>query len=98
MMGITFANTTTELGSQGGGFYQWSTYFFGTNGYLYSSPALTTSTERLLSCSVDSGKRLLATLDTSNSTVRVYQLTDISTPVLLASANNTSGTLASNPN
>ena len=44
------------------------------------------------------GIPLLATESTVDATVRVYDMTDPATPVLIGSRNNTSGTLTANAN
>ena len=52
--------------------------------------------ERLLSYAVVNGEPLLAVESTGDATVRIYDVTDPATPVLLGSGNATSGTLSVN--
>jgi hypothetical protein len=60
--------------------------------------ALTSGGESHMDYANIGGAPILAVLDQNNSTLRVYNLTNPNNPVLLASANATSGTLASNGN
>ena len=98
-LGITFIDADTILGTQGGtGIPARLTDFAGTAGTLLGSPLLTAASERPMDYAVIGGLPLLATIDTAASTVRVYDMTDPLAPALLATANNTSGTLTANAN
>jgi len=96
-LGITFTDAAHVLGSQGSSLMRY-TEFSGTTGSLLGSPATTSASERLMDYTVLYGIPMLATIDTASSLVRVYDLTDPLSPVLLLSGNNTSGTLTGNAN
>ena len=99
-LGITFVDRAGVIGLQGGAAGAHYNYaaFSGTNGTLLATPTLTTLAEHVVAYAMVAGKPLLATLTTSNSTVRIYDVTDPTHPVLAATANNTSGALAVNSN
>jgi len=94
-LGLTFAEASHVLGSQGSTLYR-STSYTAATGTLLDSPSLTTSAERLLSYAVVNGEPLLAVESTGDATVRIYDVTDPAAPVLLGSGNATSGTLSVN--
>ncbi len=95
-LGLAFTAPDQVIGSQGHNVYR-HTSFSGTSGTLITSPALVPG-ERLLAYTVLNGSGLLATLNTTDAAVNIYDADDLSMPVLLGSANNTSGTLATNSN
>jgi hypothetical protein len=100
-LGITFTDASHILGTQGGGVGTTLRYseFAGTAGSLLGSPVLAESNaERLLGYTVLNGVPLLAAQSTGDSAMRIYDLTDPLNPVLLLTANNTSGTLTANAN
>ncbi len=100
-LGITFTDDSHVLGTQGGGVGTTLRYssFSGTTGSLLGSPVLAESNaERLLGYTVLNGVPILAAQSTGDSAMRIYDLTDPLNPVLLLTANNTSGTLSGNGN
>jgi hypothetical protein len=100
-LGITFTDASHVLGTQGSSLYRYSS-FSGTTGTLISSPAIPdpvgATADRLLSFTTINGVPLLAMQSVGDSHVSVYDLTDPSAPVWLASGNNTSGPLTGNGN
>jgi hypothetical protein len=98
-LGMTFVDEDTVVGTQGGtgNPFRFVDYV-GSTGTLIASPAPTSTSERPLDYTVVAGVPLLATIDTVNSLVRIYDATDPANLVLVASGNNTSGTLAANAN
>ncbi|MGD0537974.1 MAG: lamin tail domain-containing protein [Verrucomicrobiota bacterium] len=93
-LGITFADATHVLGTQGGtGGLLLYTGFSGSTGTLLASPALASSDERPMSFAVIGGLPLLAALSTTDNHVSVYDMTDPATPVLLGQSTTTTGTL-----
>jgi len=100
-LGITFADSSHVIGSQGSSLYRY-TSFAGASGTLLNSvtipdPAGATA-DRLLAYAVVGGMPVLAVQSIGDSHVSLYDMTDPAAPVWLASANNTSGTLAANAN
>jgi hypothetical protein len=79
-----------------------NTSFSGTTGTLINSPAIPdpagASADRLLAYKVVGGKSLLAVQSIGDSHVSIYDASDPSAPIWLASGNNTSGTLTANGN
>lgn len=100
-LGITFTDDSHVIGTQGGGVgttLRYSSYA-GTAGTLLGSPVLPQSNaERILDYTVINSVPLLAALSSGDSTMRVYDMSDPLNPVLLASGNNTTGTLSGNVN
>lgn len=97
-LGITSVDGNTVIGAQGGTSpFRWVDYD-GTTGTLVASPTGTSSSERLISYTVLNNTPLLATVDTANALVRIYDASDPTQLNLLQSINNTSGTLAANGN
>jgi len=74
------------------------TSFSGTAGTLIASPAVGAAADRLVAYAVVGGTPLLATANTADSHVNIYDMTDPTAPVLAATGNNTSGTLTANGN
>lgn len=97
-LGITFLDSSTVLGAQGGANNFQLTSFSGTTGTLLASPVPTAAGERPMGYADVGGLPLLATVETGNSNVRLYDMTDPGSPTLLLTANNTSGTLSANAN
>lgn len=98
-LGMTFVDGDTVIGTQGGGSpFRVVDIVDGTTGNLIASPATTSSSERLITYEVINGYALFATVDTANAAVRLYDATDLANPSLLATVNNTSGTLTGNGN
>ncbi len=96
-LGITFADPTHVLGTQGGsGSAPRYSSFAGSTGTLLASPALASTDERAMSCAVVAGLPVLAALSTVDSHVSIYAVTDPTQPVLLGQANATSGALPTN--
>lgn len=95
-LSLSLIDSNSLVGTQGG---SWKfTDFSGATGTLLNSAATTSASERLVAYSVVGGFPLLATTDTVSSLVRIYDVSNPASPQLLASANNTSGTLAANGN
>lgn len=109
-LGITFleasGNTGVVLGTQGtvigataGATAPRLTSYVDNQGTLLASPQFSsTNTERILDFAEVGGTDLLATVDTTSNAVRIYDLTDPAVPVLLGSANATSGSPITNTN
>jgi len=96
-LGITFANSTRVIGTQGSSVYR-DTSFSGTTGTLLSNGTLTSSAERLLAYAVVGGVPLLAAQSNGDSHVSIYDVTDLANPIFLTSGNATTGTLTANGN
>jgi hypothetical protein len=100
-LGITFTDSSHVLGTQASSLYRYSS-FSGTTGTLIGSPAIPdpagATADRLLAYTTINGTPLLAVQSVGDSHVSVYDVTDPSAPVYLASGNNTSGTLTANGN
>jgi hypothetical protein len=101
-LGITFMEGNTVIGTRGGlrNFTDVNpsrvTSFLGVTGTLIASPVLTSQGERPMDFAMIAGLPILATVDTFSSLVRLYDMTDPDSPVLLDALANTSG--ASNLN
>ena len=100
-LGITFADSSHVLGSQGSSLYR-DASFAGATGTLLASPIIPdpagATADRLLSYNILGGRALLAVQSIGDSHVSLYDVTDPTSPVYLASGNNTTGTLAANGN
>lgn len=95
-LGLTFADSNVVVGTAGG---TWrAAQFSGATGSLLFSAPTTSASERPLAYNVLSGLPLLATIDTSSSLVRVYDVSNPAAPALLANAKNVTGTLTANGN
>jgi hypothetical protein len=104
-LGITFTDSSHVIGTQTGVVgppaYTAPRYtsFSGSSGTLLNTPVLSGSNlQVIMDYTTLGGIPLLATQSSGDSTVRIWDFTDPSSPVLLGSANNTSGTLAANGN
>lgn len=100
-LGITFTDSSRVLGTQGAGVspsFVRNTSFSGGVGTLEASWSPFSRLEQIMDFAVVGGRPLLATQSTGDSTVRIYDFANPSSPILLGSANNTSGTLTSNIN
>ena len=113
-LGITFLDGDTVLGTQGGTSGTPAvqgpvdvTDFASSNGTLVTTFNLQTINERPMDFATIGGLSLLATMEvggsattplTSAGTVRIYDLRDITAPVVLATLNNTTGTNTANAN
>lgn len=91
-LGITFTDSSHIIGTQGSSLYRY-TSFTGNAGTLISSPAIPdpagATADRLLSHTVIGGIPILAVQSIGDSHVSIYDVTDPSVPVYLASGNNT---------
>jgi len=100
-LGITFTDSSHVIGAQGSSLYRY-TSFAGANGTLLGSPTIPdpvgATADRLLSFAVVNGLSLLAVQSIGDSHVSLYDVSDPSTPLWLASANNTTGALTANAN
>ncbi|MBS1705789.1 MAG: DUF4623 domain-containing protein [Armatimonadetes bacterium] len=101
-LGIAPLDTSSVIGTQSGSAALRVTTFAGPVGTLVSTLKLSSASERGLEVTTVNGYRLLATIDSVSSLVRVYNLTTIpadgSTLAPIASGNLTVGTLAANGN
>jgi hypothetical protein len=100
-LGITFSDSSHVLGTAGSSLYRYSS-FSGSSGTLLASAAIPdpagATADRILAFAQIGGRSLLAVQSIGDSHVSIYDATDPSNPVWLASGNNTSGTLAANGN
>jgi hypothetical protein len=100
-LGITFTDSSHVLGTAGSSLYRNSS-FSGSSGTLINSPAIPdpagATADRLLQYTTINGTPLLAVQSIGDSHVSVYDVTDPSAPIYLASGNNTSGSLTANGN
>jgi hypothetical protein len=100
-LGITFWDASHVLGTAGSSLYRY-TSFSGSTGTLISSPAIPdpagATADRLLAVTILGGVPILAVQSVGDSHVSVYDVTDPSAPLYLASGNNTSGSLTANGN
>jgi hypothetical protein len=100
-LGLTFTDSSHVIGTAGSSLYRYSSYS-GSSGTLINSPAIPdpagATADRLMAYTVLDGKPLLAVQSIGDSHVSIYDVTDPSNPIYLASGNNTSGTLTANGN
>jgi hypothetical protein len=103
-LGIAFgANNSTVFGDQGNVATdtRLTTYSEGT-GTFVASLTLSAAAERMMQYTVVNGLPVLATLETGSGattgTVRVYDMSDPITPVLLVTGKNQTGTVTANGN
>jgi len=100
-LGLTFTDSSHVIGTAGSSLYRYSSFSGGT-GTLLASPAIPdpagATADRLLSYNVVDGRALLAVQSIGDSHVSLYDVTDPTDPVYLASGNNTTGTLTANVN
>jgi hypothetical protein len=100
-LGITFGDAIHVLGTAGSSLYRY-TSFSGSTGTLIASPAIPdpagATADRLLQYTTINGIPLLAVQSIGDSHVSVYDVTNPSSPIYLASGNNTSGSLTANGN
>lgn len=100
-LGLTFLGYDRVLGTKGGGVGRLSslTYYddFGLQSATFTGSAtLTSATERPMDFTVIGGLPVLATVDTGTSIVRIYDMSDPNSPVLLDARTNITG--PGNPN
>lgn len=96
-LGLTWVDSDTLIGAQGSAPFR-VTDIAGDTGTLVGNPATTSLSERFIAYTVIAGVPLFASVDSVSSAVRIYDASDLSTLQLLATVNNTSGTLAANGN
>jgi len=95
-LGMTYVDANTVIGAQGGSSpFRWVDYD-GATGTLVASPTKATTGERILSYTLLDNVPLLATLNTTTAAIRIYDASNPAKLNLLATVNNTSGTLAEN--
>jgi hypothetical protein len=95
-LGITFgADANHVMGAQSGNSFR-ETSVSGGTGTLLASPALHSTSERLLAYAVIGGIPVLAAESTTDAHVSLYNMTDPARPVFLGSANATTGALHAN--
>lgn len=102
-LGLTFRNANSVIGTDGSGTGATNTMFrvsefSGTTGTLLGSPEVSYNAQRPMAYATVAGVPLLAMESTVDATVRIYDMTAPDAPVLLGTANNTSGTLSANAN
>ena len=97
-LGLTFTDPTHVIGNQGSLALVETSFSGGTGTYLGTGVGLVSIAERPMSFAKINGMDLLATISTGDSTVRIYDLTNPLTPLLLASGNTTLGALTANGN
>ncbi|MCA8977698.1 MAG: DUF4623 domain-containing protein [Planctomycetes bacterium] len=95
-LSITFVDATTVIGNQGA--QALYTSFNGTTATVAAGIPLGGAAQRALDYAVIGGTPVLAVIDSNSSNVSVFEITNPATPILLATANATSGTLSSNAN
>ena len=100
-LGLIFLGNDRILGTQGGGVGRLSSLAYegnyGLQSFSYDGSApLTSATERPMDYAVIDGTPVLATVDTATSIVRLYDMTNPNSPVLLAQGTNIVG--PGNPN
>ncbi|HYV27858.1 MAG TPA: DUF4623 domain-containing protein [Candidatus Eisenbacteria bacterium] len=100
-LGLTMIDSSHVLGTAGSSLYRNSS-FSGSSGTLINSPAIPdpagATADRLLAYTTLGGKALLAVQSIGDSHVSLYDASDPSNPVWLASGNTTSGSLTANGN
>lgn len=100
-LGITFAGPSNVIGTQGSSLYRY-TSFSGSTGTLIGSPAIPdpagATADRLVGYTTIGGIPILAVQSIGDSHVSIYDVTNASVPVYIASGNNTSGSLTANGN
>jgi len=100
-LGLTFVDSSHVIGTAGSSLYRY-TSFSGSTGTLLASPAIPdpagATADRLMAYTVLGGKPLLAVQSIGDSHVSIYDVTDPTNPIWLASGNNTSGTVTANGN
>jgi len=95
-LGLAFVDANTIAGTHGG---SWRVaQFTGSSGTLALTTPTSSTSERLLAYNVVGGVPLLATADTVSSLVRVYDVSNPSSHILLDDEKTVSGTLTSNGN
>ncbi len=104
-LGITFTDSTHVIGTQTGSAgpppvtLPRYTSYSGSTGTLLGTPTLSGSERQvIMDYAVVGPLPLLATQSSGDSTVRIWDFTNPNNPVLYATGNNTTGTLASNLN
>jgi hypothetical protein len=100
-LGLTFVDLTHVLGTAGSSLYR-NTSYSGSTGTLINSPAIPdpsgATADRLLGYTTIAGIPILAIQSIGDSHVTIYDASNPSAPVYLASGNNTSGSLTANAN
>ena len=100
-LGLTFVDSSHVLGTAGSSLYR-NTSFSGAAGTLINSPTIPdpsgATADRMLGYTTIGGKAILAIQSIGDSHVSIYDESDPSAPVYIASGNNTSGSLTANAN
>jgi hypothetical protein len=91
-LGITFTDSSHVLGTQGSQNLRY-TSFSGSTGTLLGTGTLTTGSQRAMDYTVLGGLPLLASIDTVDSKVRLYDATDPLNLVYINTVTTQSGTL-----
>jgi hypothetical protein len=93
-LGLTFTDASHVFGTQGGSTRPLRyTSFAGAVGTLLGTGTLAAPSDRPMDFTVIGGVSLLATINTTDSTVRIWDVSDAVNPVLLGARNNTTGPL-----
>jgi len=91
-LGMAFVNSTSVIGTQNSAILASAT-FSGATGVLVSSTTLPNGgSQRGVGYGTAYGVPLLATIDTGNNAVRLYNATNLASPTLLSTLNLTTGT------
>ena len=97
-LGLAFTDSSHVIGTAGGGIARDSA-FSGTTGTLLASPALSGTADVPLGYISVGGYNIMVTTSTGDNHVTLYDMANPGSPTILEqSANNTTGTLASNGN
>jgi hypothetical protein len=97
-LGMAFVTTSSVIGTQNSALLPNAT-FTGSTATLISNPTLTNAgSQRGVGYGSAYGTPLLATIDSGNNAVRLYDATNLAAPVLLSNLNLTTGTPVSNGN
>ena len=97
-LSLSFVDANTVIGNQGG-LARMTVFDTSTvTATVVASIGLGGTAQRPLDYAVIGNTPVLACIDTNSATVSVFSLLDPANPVLLATANNTTGTLSANAN
>ncbi|PWU10129.1 MAG: hypothetical protein C5B50_26080 [Verrucomicrobia bacterium] len=100
-LGLTMSDSSHVLGSAGSSLYSYAS-FSGAAGTLVARPAIPdpagATADRLLGYTTIAGRAILAVGSVGDSHVSIYDVTDPTNPIWLASGNNTTGSLTANGN
>lgn len=95
-LSLSFVDQDTVIGNQGG--LARVTSFAGSTATLDASVSLGGAAQRALDYAVIGNTKVLAVIDSNSSLVTLLNVNDPANPWVIATANNTSGTLTANAN